>query len=57
MHIYVATAFSYSHVKVKAYIKWRQVYILCYISWILASGSFLLFNAMNWIYGNELKIS
>jgi len=57
MHIYVATSVSYSHVKVKAYIEWQEVYILYYISWILVSDSFLLFGAMNWIYGNEVKIS
>ena len=57
MHISVATPVSYSDVKVKAYIEWHEVYILYYISWILVSGSFLLFSAMNWIYGNELKIS
>lgn len=57
MHIYVATPVSYSHAKVKAYIEWQEVYILYYISWILVSDSFLLFSAMNWIHGNELKIS
>jgi len=57
MHIYVAILVSYSHVKVKAYIEWQEVYILFYTSWILASDSFLLFSAMNWIYGNELKTS
>jgi hypothetical protein len=57
LHICVATPVSYYHVKVKAYIEWQEVYILYYMSWILVSDSFLLFSAMDWIYGNELKIS
>lgn len=57
MRIYVAIPVSYSHVKVKAYIEWQEVYILYYISWILASDSFLFFSAMNWIYAKELKTS
>jgi hypothetical protein len=57
MHIYAATPVFYSHVKLKDYIERQEVYILYYISWILVSDSVLLFRAMNWIYGNELKIS